>query len=50
MAAKQADKDVTVTVEAPFQVAHDGIVYGPGDKVTVPPSVADEWKRSGWVS
>lgn len=49
-AAKKAPSDVTVTVDAPFQVAHDGIVYMPGEKVTVPTVLAAEWRKAGWVS
>ncbi len=47
-AAKQTT--VTVTVLEPFQVAFDGVVYLPGDKVEVPPAVADEWRKAGWVA
>lgn len=49
--AKQtANKDIKVTVEVPFQVAYNGIVYGPGDAVTVPPTLAHEWREAGWVT
>lgn len=49
-AAKQSTKDVTVTVAAPFQVCFEGVVHMPGDEVTVPPVVADDWRKSGWVT
>lgn len=48
-AKKTANDDVKVTVEVPFQVAFAGVVYMPGDTVTIPVAVADEWRRSGWV-
>ncbi len=50
MGVKNTSKNtVTVTVEAPFQVAFDGVVYMPGDPVTVPVAVADQWRKAGWV-
>jgi len=49
-AAKDTAKDTTkVTVVEPFQVAFDGVVYMPGDPVTVPVAVADQWRKAGWV-
>lgn len=39
-----------MTVLVPFQVAYEGIVYGPGDKVTAPPEVVAEWAAAGWIT
>lgn len=41
---------VFVTVNAPFQVVHHGIVFGPGETVQVPEGVAALWITSGWVA
>jgi hypothetical protein len=38
-----------VTVIPPFQVSHDGTVYGPGEKAEVPDAVAERWQAHGWV-
>jgi hypothetical protein len=41
----------TVSVNTPYQVVHDGTVYGPGETVQdVPPEVAQTWIDAGWVS
>jgi hypothetical protein len=40
---------VFVTVQHPFQVAHHGIVFGPGDTAQVPEHVAAHWIRNSWV-
>lgn len=42
--------DVTVKVAAPYQVSHDGKVYGSGETVTVPADVAEPWLLAGWVN
>ncbi|HYQ36764.1 MAG TPA: hypothetical protein VER10_12960 [Mycobacterium sp.] len=39
-----------VTVNAPYQVVHEGTVYGPGQTADVPAEVADKWLEAGWVS
>jgi hypothetical protein len=39
-----------VKVLQPFQVANDGVVYGPGESADVPDHVAREWIASGWCS
>ena len=39
----------TVTVIPPFQVCHDGTVYGPGESAEVPDAVAEHWEVLGWV-
>jgi hypothetical protein len=39
-----------VTVNAPFQVVHDAVVYRPGQTADVPAEVADKWIEAGWVS
>jgi len=49
-AKKTAPDSVTVHVLEPFQVGHDGVVYGPDDVVEVPQALAAEWRESGWVS
>jgi hypothetical protein len=36
-----------VTVSKPFQVAHAGVVYRPGDVADVPDDVAQHWIESG---
>lgn len=38
-----------VTVVGPFQVSHDGRVFMPGDKATVPIGVAESWRLAGYV-
>jgi hypothetical protein len=38
-----------VAVNAPFQVCHDGIVYGPNEVAEVPEHVAAHWLTNGWV-
>jgi hypothetical protein len=38
-----------VTVIPPFQVCHDGTVYGPGETAEVPDAVAARWQAHGWV-
>lgn len=40
----------TVTVNAPYQVVHDGTVYGPGQTADVPEEIAQKWIEAGWVS
>jgi len=42
-------KTRVVIVEHPFQVAHDGNVYRPGDVTEVPEHVATHWATHGWV-
>ncbi|RAM37714.1 hypothetical protein [Arthrobacter globiformis] len=49
-AAGPAPADVTVRVAAPYQVSHDGKVYGSGESVTVPADVAEPWPPVGWVN
>lgn len=39
----------TVIVLGPFQVCHDGTVYGPGQTAEVPDAVAQQWLTHGWV-
>jgi hypothetical protein len=39
-----------VTVIPPFQVSHDGTVYGPGEKAEVPDEMAEHWLALGYVS
>lgn len=49
--APQAVESVTeVTVLAPYQVNHLGVVYGTGERVQVPQSLAERWARDGWVT
>ena len=40
----------TVSVNTPYQVVHDGVVYGPGQTADVPPQVTQTWIDAGWVS
>lgn len=40
---------VTVPVLAPFQVALNGTVYGPGSVVEAPDDVAQQWISHGWA-
>ena len=39
----------SVTVLPPWQVAHDGNTFGPGETATVPSALAEEWLRNQWV-
>lgn len=39
-----------VAVNAPFQVAFEGVVYRFGESAEVPEDVAAEWIRNGWVT
>jgi hypothetical protein len=39
-----------VKVLAPFQVAHAGSIWRPGDVAEVPDDVGEEWLASGWVT
>lgn len=34
---------------APYQVAHDGEIYPPGETADVPDDAAAGWLRAGWV-
>ncbi|MDP9692691.1 UNVERIFIED_ORG: hypothetical protein J2X79_000220 [Arthrobacter globiformis] len=49
-AAEPGTADVTVKVAAPYQVSHDGKVYGSGETLTVPADVAEPWLLAGWVN
>ncbi|TSE15236.1 hypothetical protein B1A87_004160 [Arthrobacter sp. KBS0703] len=49
-AVEPAPADVTVKVAAPYQVSHDGKVYGTGETLTVPADVAEPWLLAGWVN
>lgn len=40
---------IKVQVRHPFQICHEGTVYGPGDMADVPETAAQQWIRSGWV-
>jgi hypothetical protein len=40
----------TVSVNTPYQVVHEEIIYTPGQTVDVPQDVADTWIQAGWVS
>jgi hypothetical protein len=40
----------TVTVNTPYQVVHEGTVYGPGQTADVPDDLAQTWITAGWVS
>jgi hypothetical protein len=44
-----APEFVSVTVTGNYQVAHEGIAYGPGEVASVPPVVAATWLACGWV-
>jgi hypothetical protein len=39
-----------VSVNAPFQVVHEGVVYAPGDTADVPDDLATTWLAAGWVT
>jgi hypothetical protein len=39
-----------VCVNTPYQVVHDGTVYGPGQRADAPQVIADKWIDAGWVS
>jgi hypothetical protein len=38
-----------VAVNAPYQVAHGGVVYRPNETAEVPNDVAAQWITDGWV-
>jgi hypothetical protein len=40
---------VSVVVKPPFQVVHDGTVYGPNEIAHVPEGVAALWITCGWA-
>lgn len=42
--------DVTIKVAAPYQVSHDGKVYGSGETLSVPVDVAEPWLLAGWAN
>jgi hypothetical protein len=53
---KNADVEVApsgaiarVAVRPPFQVCHDGVVFGPNEVAEVPEEVAAFWITHGWV-
>jgi hypothetical protein len=51
VSAVEVPEDLTtVVVSEPFQVAHQGVVYGPGDRGIVPATVAASWALNGWVT
>lgn len=51
MAAKKATNGaVKVVVVEPYQVCLDGVVFMPGDQVSAPKALADEWRQAGWVT
>jgi hypothetical protein len=39
----------TVTVVPPYQVCHEGTVYGPGATAEVPDWLAQHWRALGYV-
>jgi hypothetical protein len=39
-----------VSVNTPYQVVHEGVVYGPGQTADVPEEIARKWLEAGWVS
>jgi hypothetical protein len=39
-----------VSVNTPYQVVHEGTVYGPGQTADVPEEIAHKWIEAGWVS
>jgi hypothetical protein len=39
-----------VSVNTPYQVVHEGTVYGPGQRADVPEEIAHKWIEAGWVS
>jgi hypothetical protein len=43
-------KPVGVIVVGNYQVYFEGVVYGPGETVAVPPELADRWQLCGWVA
>jgi hypothetical protein len=40
---------VFVTVNHPYQVAHHGQTFGPGETAQVPEDIAEHWITCGWV-
>jgi hypothetical protein len=47
---KKAEPVKRVKVVAPFRVVYDGIAYSGGDMPEIPPALADEWLKAGWVT
>jgi hypothetical protein len=45
----EAEAISRVSVNAPFQVVHEGIIYKPNEVAEVPEHVAAQWVLSGWV-
>lgn len=47
--AEKTEKAVSVKVQAPFRVVHEGNAFTHGDTLTVPESIGAEWERSRWI-
>jgi hypothetical protein len=47
--AEKPPEPIAVVVVPPFQVSHEGHVYGPGEAATVPAEVAAAWVLNGWA-
>ncbi len=40
---------VDVAPAANYQIGHEGVVVGPGERITVPADVAERWRAQGLV-
>jgi len=45
-----AETLVPATVNPGTQVHHDGVLYGPGEHVDLPPDLAARWVEDGYVT
>lgn len=43
-------KLVPVTVNPGTQVHHDGVLFGPGEHVDLPPDLAARWAEDGYIA
>jgi len=45
-----AETLVHVTVASATQVHHDGVLFGPGERVDLPPDLAARWAEDGYIT
>jgi hypothetical protein len=38
------------TVQAPYQVHHDGVTYGPGETLDLSDEIGTQWAQAGYVT
>lgn len=49
-AQQAAQALVDVAPAANYQIGHEGVVVGPGERITVPADVAERWRAQGLVA